>query len=118
VGDDAEARLKPFLEEGVDYAWDVRSVTLPWGEVATAAMAWPRASEKMDSATLAKQSGPGHFNASNRVRDPICGMMIDPATAAGTSDYLNQTYYFCSQTCKQRFDSDPQKYVSAGGTGP
>jgi Cu+-exporting ATPase len=30
------------------------------------------------------------------VHDPVCGMDIDPATAAGTSEYKGQTYYFCS----------------------
>jgi YHS domain-containing protein len=30
------------------------------------------------------------------VHDPVCGMDIDPVTAAGTSEYKGQTYYFCS----------------------
>lgn len=28
--------------------------------------------------------------------DPVCGMTVDPATAAGKFDYEGQTYYFCS----------------------
>ena len=32
----------------------------------------------------------------NTVHDPVCGMDIEPETAAGTSEYKGQTYYFCS----------------------
>jgi P-type Cu+ transporter len=45
------------------------------------------------------------------VHDPVCGMDIDPATAAGTSEYNGQTYYFCSPGCKKAFDKDPEKYL-------
>ena len=45
------------------------------------------------------------------VHDPVCGMDIDPATAAGTSEYKGQTYYFCSLGCKKSFDKDPEKYL-------
>ncbi|HLO17548.1 MAG TPA: YHS domain-containing protein [Anaerolineales bacterium] len=51
----------------------------------------------------------------NTVKDPVCGMDIDPATAAGTSEYKGQTYYFCSPGCKKSFDKDPEKYVAASG---
>ena len=48
------------------------------------------------------------------VRDPVCGMDIDPAKAAGKSEYKGQTYYFCSPGCKKSFDKDPEKYVGQG----
>jgi Cu+-exporting ATPase len=38
-------------------------------------------------------------------------MDIDPATAAGTSEYKGQTYYFCSLGCKKSFDKEPKKYL-------
>jgi Cu+-exporting ATPase len=43
--------------------------------------------------------------------DPVCGMEIDPATAAGASEYQGTTYYFCSVGCKRQFDKDPQVFV-------
>jgi YHS domain-containing protein len=46
-----------------------------------------------------------------KVKDPVCGMYIDPNTAAGKSEYQGQTYYFCSQGCKKSFDREPDKYV-------
>ena len=49
------------------------------------------------------------------VKDPVCGMTIDPKTAAGKSEYKGQTYYFCSNGCKRAFDKDPEKYVTAQG---
>ncbi len=49
------------------------------------------------------------------VKDPICGMDVDPKSAAGKSEYLGQTYYFCSNGCKKAFDKEPQKYVNAHG---
>ncbi len=45
------------------------------------------------------------------VKDPVCGMEIDPKTAAGKSEYQGQTYYFCSPGCKRDFDKDPAKYI-------
>ena len=46
-------------------------------------------------------------------KDPVCGMEVDPATAAGTSEYKGRTYCFCNQSCKKSFDEDPAKYVPA-----
>lgn len=45
------------------------------------------------------------------VKDPVCGMEIDPNTAAGKSEYKGQTYYFCSPGCKKSFDRAPEKYI-------
>jgi len=44
--------------------------------------------------------------------DPVCGMTVDPARAAGRVDYGDATYYFCSKGCVAKFTSDPQKYLS------
>jgi len=44
-------------------------------------------------------------------KDPVCGMQIDPKTAAGQSSHQGQTYYFCSAGCKQKFDSNPGQYT-------
>ena len=51
------------------------------------------------------------------VTDPVCGMEIDPKTAAGKSDYLGKTYYFCSLGCKKTFDKEPQKYAGKADAG-
>ncbi|TAK22750.1 MAG: YHS domain-containing protein [Chloroflexota bacterium] len=46
-----------------------------------------------------------------RVKDPVCGMDIDPATARHTSAHEGQTYYFCAPGCKRAFDGEPDKYL-------
>jgi YHS domain-containing protein len=47
------------------------------------------------------------------VKDPVCGMEIDPKEAAATSDYEGVTYYFCAIACKERFDAEPAKFLGA-----
>ncbi|HUR37259.1 MAG TPA: heavy metal translocating P-type ATPase [Terriglobales bacterium] len=49
------------------------------------------------------------------VIDPVCGMTINPATAAASSDYQGETYYFCNPGCKTKFDADPQRYLRPKG---
>ncbi len=44
-------------------------------------------------------------------KDPVCGMMIDPTTAAGKSEYRGETYYFYAPACKAQFDANPAKYA-------
>jgi len=43
--------------------------------------------------------------------DPVCGMTVNPATAAGHVDYQGKTYHFCSQRCVHAFKADPQKFL-------
>ncbi|HET7230709.1 MAG TPA: heavy metal translocating P-type ATPase [Longimicrobium sp.] len=45
--------------------------------------------------------------------DPVCGMTVDPANAAGSSEANGHAYWFCSAGCKQRFDADPEKYLAS-----
>ncbi|MBI5194544.1 MAG: heavy metal translocating P-type ATPase [Nitrospirae bacterium] len=44
--------------------------------------------------------------------DPVCGMDIDPADAAGKSIYKGETIYFCAEQCKEQFDADPDSFMS------
>jgi YHS domain-containing protein len=46
-----------------------------------------------------------------RVKDPVCGMMIESDSAAGESTFQERTYYFCSQQCLQQFEADPGRYA-------
>jgi len=45
------------------------------------------------------------------VKDPVCGMDIETATAAGQTEYKGQTYYFCGAKCKETFDLTPDQYL-------
>ena len=46
--------------------------------------------------------------------DPVCGMTVDPATAAHKTEYDGQTHYFCSAGCKAKFQAEPGKYLDIG----
>jgi len=43
--------------------------------------------------------------------DPVCGMTVNPGSAAGSSQHAGKTWYFCSPRCKQRFDADPGSFL-------
>jgi len=45
------------------------------------------------------------------VKDPVCGMIVNPEHAAASIVYKGQTYYFCSPICKAMFEREPEKYV-------
>jgi Cu+-exporting ATPase len=45
------------------------------------------------------------------VRDPVCGMMIEPQDAVSHQEYDGQTYYFCNRSCATKFAADPQSYL-------
>ena len=48
--------------------------------------------------------------------DPVCGMTVDPETAAAKHDHAGTTYYFCSKSCEGKFRRAPEKYVGAAGS--
>ena len=49
------------------------------------------------------------------VIDPVCGMTVDPATAAGSYEYNGTTYYFCAVRCRERFAADPESFLARVG---
>jgi Cu+-exporting ATPase len=48
------------------------------------------------------------------VKDPVCGMEIEPKTAFTAREQMGQRFYFCSAECVGKFDADPQAYAMAG----
>jgi Cu+-exporting ATPase len=46
------------------------------------------------------------------VVDPVCGMTIAPADAVGTVTHRDSTYYFCAESCLERFQADPDAFVA------
>lgn len=53
------------------------------------------------------------------VKDPVCGMMVDPEKAPAKAEFKGKTYYFCAPGCKVAFEKAPEKYLKAvkGGEG-
>jgi len=50
-------------------------------------------------------------SASSLVKDPVCGMDVDPATAQHQTTYDGQAFFFCSAGCKARFEGDPTMFL-------
>ncbi|MFI5058098.1 MAG: heavy metal translocating P-type ATPase [Candidatus Acidiferrales bacterium] len=51
-----------------------------------------------------------------RVKDPVCGMSVDPQKPAAKAEHGGKTYYFCSMRCAERFEKEPEKFMAAPGT--
>lgn len=49
------------------------------------------------------------------VRDPVCGMMVDSQTAEFKAEFKGQTYYFCNDACKTKFEKNPSKFIKKKG---
>jgi P-type Cu+ transporter len=67
-----------------------------------------------------KGHGHHHHHASTEagVRDPVCGMTVDPATSKHRFDHEGTTYHFCSAGCRTKFAADPAKYLDKAATPP
>ena len=46
------------------------------------------------------------------VKDPVCGMNVNPATAKHHLEHAGKSYYFCCGHCAQKFKADPKKYLT------
>ncbi|TIS60434.1 MAG: heavy metal translocating P-type ATPase [Mesorhizobium sp.] len=47
------------------------------------------------------------------VRDPVCGMTVDPAAGKPTAEHGGHLYHFCSEGCRSKFVAEPEKYLTA-----
>ncbi|MER8694336.1 heavy metal translocating P-type ATPase [Mesorhizobium opportunistum] len=47
------------------------------------------------------------------LRDPVCGMTVDPAAGKPTTDHGGRIYHFCSESCRTKFLAEPEKYLTA-----
>jgi Cu+-exporting ATPase len=45
------------------------------------------------------------------IKDPVCGMVVNPAKAVATTEYKDKTYYFCTADCRTAFEQWPEKFV-------
>ena len=47
------------------------------------------------------------------VRDPVCGMMVDPEQTPWREQHQGTTYFFCNPRCAGKFRARPAQYVEA-----
>jgi Cu+-exporting ATPase len=57
-----------------------------------------------------RQSDPSG-GAALGVKDPVCGMDVDPHTTQHRADHAGRTYYFCSAGCRKKFVAEPARYL-------
>src|SRR4030095_11525599 len=50
--------------------------------------------------------------------DPVCGMTVNPDSAAGSYDYKGQSYYFCHAHCLNKFRQEPERYLNGSPASP
>ena len=49
--------------------------------------------------------------AAGAVKDPVCGMNVDPATSKHRFAHQAKTFHFCSARCREKFAAEPAKYL-------
>ncbi len=60
----------------------------------------------------------GHAQNDAQVKDPVCGMTVDPATTQHRASHEGQDYHFCSAGCRTKFVADPERYLGAAAAAP
>ncbi|HUF58170.1 MAG TPA: heavy metal translocating P-type ATPase [Actinomycetota bacterium] len=91
-------RLRAFREDPISASSEAPRATQVHVEVPEARVTTDDREEDREMAT---------------VRDPVCGMDIDPATSAGSEEFEGTRYFFCSTSCLETFRADPGRYASA-----
>ena len=51
--------------------------------------------------------------AADQVKDPVCGMSVDPAKTAHHAEHAGKPHHFCSAGCRAKFIADPDRYLGA-----
>lgn len=55
---------------------------------------------------------PAHGDGATKVKDPVCGMSVDPATSKHRFEHHGETFHFCSAGCRTKFAADPARYLA------
>jgi Cu+-exporting ATPase len=63
-------------------------------------------------------SGQDQHDAPERVADPVCGMMVDPAAARHRATHDGREYFFCGARCRERFVAEPERFLAPKVTNP
>ena len=66
-----------------------------------------------DHASCCGAHGDGKHAAADVVRDPVCGMTVDPNAGKPTAQYGGHVYHFCSASCREKFTKTPDAYLEA-----
>ncbi len=62
--------------------------------------------------------GPSASDVAQKVKDPVCGMTVDPQTAKHRAEAAGAPYYFCSSKCREKFVAEPARYLKPETSAP
>lgn len=68
--------------------------------------------------TKSESQAHGPSAAADGVRDPVCGMTVDPHATPHRGQHAGQPYYFCSAGCAAKFAAHPEKYLTKADAKP
>jgi P-type Cu+ transporter len=66
----------------------------------------------MSAADPRDRAADQEHDAPERVRDPVCGMSVDPTATPHRAEHAGQHYFFCGAKCRERFIAEPSRYLS------
>jgi Cu+-exporting ATPase len=66
----------------------------------------------MDVETPHHHCHAGHDHVVSKQKDPVCGMLVDPANARFRAEHEGTGYVFCCAGCRDKFSADPSRYLS------
>ncbi|MFL5318526.1 MAG: YHS domain-containing protein [Myxococcaceae bacterium] len=59
---------------------------------------------------MAAKFGDGQEQGTNRTLDPVCGKRVDSDPNGVSAEYKKRRYYFCSEKCRKRFETQTEKF--------
>jgi YHS domain-containing protein len=86
---------------------------LLWGGLFFVMMRYSCGAHMMGGHGHEGHGGHGDATPGGDTKDPVCGMTVNSQKAAAASVRDGKTYYFCSGSCRDKFEQAPEKYVGS-----
>ena len=90
------------------------SIILRFDSIASRGIGW-NYTTFLNIVFLAVAAGLVALTLRRGARDPVCGMTVDRKAGKPTVVWEGRTFYFCSDSCKAKFEAEPERYVDATG---
>ena len=71
-------------------------------------------SQKSDRGAHAHDDESTDLGSVYLVKDPVCGMDVDPHAAKHSAEHEGNPYFFCSAGCRTKFVANPNEYLDKG----
>ena len=88
----------------------------PTGLFMTSSKTQPHHSHPQADGNSGHHDAAGEKAAAAAVKDPVCGMSVNPETSKHRAEHQGKPHHFCSAGCRTKFIADPERYLSAEKT--